>query len=201
MLFHITKKGIPAECKAVDNNCKVSSPEEHYSSLEQAQKAVDIQMATQFSLFPDVHFVNSIIPDDQTMQILSTMYSELYVASKFVQDVQADPVICLGKNSKDESVYHCIYMQDDMYYDINGLIALDLENLEKYIKEKYEINSNWIVVDTEKSIQMIENLINVNIKNEGAKKRLLKHLKDELKSSKENSNKFIAISFLLKELE
>lgn len=199
MQYHINKRGVPAECKSAPEECKLGLTGEHWDSLEEAQKAADKLMSTQFALVPDVHYTNAVIPSEHVKIILSKNYSELYAVSKLAQKA-GEPVLCLGKNRFGESVYHCVYVQDNLYYDINGLIATDSELLESYVKSKYNIASFWTQVSPEESINMIEKIMGIDLKSDGIKKRLTKYIQEELKNATENSSKQVALSFIMKEL-
>lgn len=199
MNFHINKKGLPVECKNDPNECKLGLTNEHWENIEEAQRAANRLMSTQFSLFPDVHYTNAVIPSEHIKIILSKNYSELYAVSKLAQKA-GEPVLCLGKNRFGKSVYHCVYVQDNLYYDINGLIAIDSELLESYVKSKYNIESFWTQVSPEESINMIEKIMGIDLKSDGIKKRLTKYIQEELKNAPENSSKQVALSFIMKEL-
>jgi len=41
MTYHINKKGVPAICRAKDNNCPLGSNNEHFKSKEEAQKHIE----------------------------------------------------------------------------------------------------------------------------------------------------------------
>lgn len=56
MKYHIDKKGVPAVCKANKRKCPlggVSGDENHYSSIEEAQAAIDRENLENFELLPN----------------------------------------------------------------------------------------------------------------------------------------------------
>lgn len=55
--FHINKHGVPAPCRAKEGNCPLggsSGNENHFDTLDEAQKHADKQNEEQYELIPDV---------------------------------------------------------------------------------------------------------------------------------------------------
>ena len=203
MSYHVNKKGLPVECNSDGEDCKFGDYDEHFDTIEEAEEFASSLLRTEFSFMPNVQYNNALIPDEDVIATLSHVYSEIYVAAKYVKNIEIEPIILLGKNEDDESVYHCVYLDDELYYDINGVIAYHEQELEYYIKDKYEIVSHWTYIKPDKSIEMIEKLVGVDIRGEHAVKNMKSYLVKELakSSSLSNEEKEMAISFILKEFE
>ena len=56
--FHINKHGVPAPCKAKNDNCPLGGDEAHFSNPEQAQEYIDNKLEKEFGLLGE-SFINS----------------------------------------------------------------------------------------------------------------------------------------------
>lgn len=203
MVYHVNRNGLAVKCNNGGENCSFGSLSAHFDNIEDANEYASLLMKSEFSFIPNVQFDNSIIPSEDVISVLTQMYSELYVAAKYVLDNNIEPVICLGKNSDDESVYHCVYKYEDLFYDISGVVAYGESELEEYIKYNYDIVDYWNYVMPEKSIEMIGLLMGIDIRGEDGNKIFNRYLIKELSDAKHNgySQKALAIEFILRELK
>lgn len=151
-MYHLNKSTQVVKCNK--DNCKLT----HYESYDEAQREANKIMMKEFNLIPDAVY-ESNIPNELTIEYLSEFDSELYVAVKALMDSTINPHIILGVTSHEEKIYHCVYEVDGMYHDINGVIGVNEEDLMNYMKDEYQIEELYTLVNTQKSINMIEDLL------------------------------------------
>jgi len=196
-MFHINRNTVPEECKKGED-CKFSK---HFESFEEAQKYADSIMAEEFSFIPNVIY-SSNVPSDDVVEYLTNNHSELYVATQLLNH-DVEPIVIVGQSYDDEAIYHCVFKFNDLYQDINGVIAADRNQLDSYIKSTYNlIDEPYAAIDGKKAISMIESLLKFDLFDENARGRMVKLLELYLIQFKNNKNKigFESIKYLLKEL-
>lgn len=197
-MYHINSSGVPKKCNRDPDNCKLGGPEEHFSTQEEAQRYANSLMSERFSIIPDVENISADIPSDNVLKVMNYKYSELYSSVMFIKDKTHVPILFLGVDNKGSKVYQFFSFNENVYYDINGIVASNKDLLKEHVINKYSIVDSLKTIDYPESLRMIEILTSVDIDSYSAGLALEEHIQKIINNSSGYEKE--ALEYIYKEL-
>lgn len=197
-MYHISKNGVPKKCTREPDNCNLGGPEEHFSTQEEAQRYANELMSEKFSIIPDVKNISAEVPTEEVLNTMNYKYSELYSSVMYINNKSHKPILCLGINDKGNKMYQFFNFNDNVYYDINGVIASSIDGLEDYFASKYNITDNFKIVEYPNSLRMIKILTDIDIDSYSSILKVEKHLENMISQS--DSSDRDSLNYIYKEI-